>query len=885
MQGLHDAALPSAVGKSSFVDLTDDVSDTDLEMQQAMEASLLESFCPDTEDTVSPEMHAQQQELLLFYARQQAARMSPKTENQNPADTACKSRSAYLQQPELQPAGWHSGSGIMNETGYQDAGLLKREAGGDQDACLKLRLSRECSDESTSSARLSLPAQQLPGRDAASALETPAAMETRAFGAAQTGQSTPSRLVTWPTAASKLMTAAPIKQLPHRTHLAPCPSSPQAPPASPASSGSAGFLSNKRQKLGTLEPPPGLWLGSRGFQSGHAPVKAPNKVTTQQHEGYSDPPAEHDTNLESDADTDAATHGSGGRSEGSNDRSSAPGLPHALGALFDQQVPSQTGSLPEHNAAIDSGGDTEAGYRGMPGFVDRQVPGGHGASDGQPFQLIEDKGKGIAGPSPEPSYLPEQPSKLDHTKPGNWVWWKVDDNTWMPVQVQKRFRDWAGLLESYQVLLVDEGTQDVPVEVPAEQVCMHFFPGSRVDVKGTPPQQGEVLPIRYTPFHGIYNVRMDEGCVLMASHCDMRLLQNHAEASSWAVGTGDTAHSQASTASQPGLISHQQLHEQTSAQQSRLCSGQQPAQQPGNHLVPMLGFEGRADLQKGAVGEDTHCTAKSAFVNGASPDLTALVNIARAMTQPAAAATAPTVPVGMLPDSARQGTAACSGVVDDVVAEEEEEEEQKVASPPQRRRTKQSVAQRMAPKRATPNVPASPLAPRSTRRKLSHAGHAEPPKHIAALGQIKLLPELQADAAAVKAEAPIRVVGAAQGSHSDVVQQAPRQQVNSWDHESDDDLFVDLSGCNIVPVSGRKKQMANEAAATDSKQSAQTGGISIASNDSAAASTPIISARMGTVCSVMSPKLRSQNGKGRRASGKLKKPTQDEDDDVVLDLD
>ena len=39
------------------------------------------------------------------------------------------------------------------------------------------------------------------------------------------------------------------------------------------------------------------------------------------------------------------------------------------------------------------------------------------------------------------------------------------------------------------MLLADEGTEDVPVEVPAEQVCMHFFPGSRVDVKGTPPQQ------------------------------------------------------------------------------------------------------------------------------------------------------------------------------------------------------------------------------------------------------------------------------------------------------------------------------------------------------------------------------------------------------------
>ncbi|KAL0018669.1 hypothetical protein WJX79_007420 [Trebouxia sp. C0005] len=342
-------------------------------------------------------------------------------------------------------------------------------------------------------------------------------------------------------------------------------------------------------------------------------------------------------------------------------------------------------------------------------ITSRQVPGGNGASDGQPFQLIQDKGKGIAGPSPEPSFLPEQPSKLDHTKPGNWVWWKVDDNTWMPVQVQKRFRDWAGLLESYQVLLIDEGTEDVPVEVPAEQVCMHFFPGSRVDIKGTPAQQGEVLRIRYHPFHGIYNVRMDEGCVLMVRHCDMRLLHNHAEASSWAVGPGDIAHSLASVASQHGPNAQQLLHEQAPVQQPGVCTGQQH----GKHLVPMSGFEGRAHVRQGA----------------------------------------------------------------------------------------------------------------------------------------------------------------------------PRQQVNSWDHDSDDDLFVDLSGCNIVPTNGRKKQPADESAATDSKQSAQTGGISIAGTDSAVASSPIASARKGIASSVMSPTLCSQSGKGRRASAKGRKLAQEEDDHVVLDLD
>ena len=47
MQGLHDAALPSAIGKSSFVDLTDDVSDTDLEVSlQSGTAAVITAASP-----------------------------------------------------------------------------------------------------------------------------------------------------------------------------------------------------------------------------------------------------------------------------------------------------------------------------------------------------------------------------------------------------------------------------------------------------------------------------------------------------------------------------------------------------------------------------------------------------------------------------------------------------------------------------------------------------------------------------------------------------------------------------------------------------------------------------------------------------------------------
>ena len=44
------------------------------------------------------------------------------------------------------------------------------------------------------------------------------------------------------------------------------------------------------------------------------------------------------------------------------------------------------------------------------------------------------------------------------------------------------------------MLLADAGNLDVPVEVPAEQVCMHFFPGSRVNIQGQPAQQVGLSP-------------------------------------------------------------------------------------------------------------------------------------------------------------------------------------------------------------------------------------------------------------------------------------------------------------------------------------------------------------------------------------------------------
>ncbi len=127
-----------------------------MQMQQAVEASLLDAYCPGTEDTISPEMQAQQQELLLFYQRQQSACTVPATD----------ASTAQAQQPPLQHADGYDRTN--RDAGQQEgtqkaAAVPKKEHSSDHANSLKLTLSQECSDESTSSAEASISAQQLPG--------------------------------------------------------------------------------------------------------------------------------------------------------------------------------------------------------------------------------------------------------------------------------------------------------------------------------------------------------------------------------------------------------------------------------------------------------------------------------------------------------------------------------------------------------------------------------------------------------------------------------------------------------------------------------------------------------------------------------------------------
>lgn len=54
----------------------------------------------------------------------------------------------------------------------------------------------------------------------------------------------------------------------------------------------------------------------------------------------------------------------------------------------------------------------------------------------------------------------------------------------LALQVEARFCNYFGLVHEYRVSVLDEINGNFPVDgVPPDQICMHFFPGSRVIIK------------------------------------------------------------------------------------------------------------------------------------------------------------------------------------------------------------------------------------------------------------------------------------------------------------------------------------------------------------------------------------------------------------------
>ena len=248
-----------------------------------------------------------------------------------------------------------------------------------------------------------------------------------------------------------------------------------------------------------------------------------------------------------------------------------------------------------------------------------------------------------------------------------------------------------------------------------------------------------MLPVQSKQmFDGVYTVMCDEGCEYQVAHCDMSLLYNHAEASSW------VRNAQTSQLSQKG--------NETDApaavlQQQGDGFGGHPRQDGGTSVnIPAVTFPDRP-----------LCTT-------ATPAAASAGHLGRTGTANMSLDTA----------TAAGNTNSC-----------QEEAEERVV--PQLRRTKRTVAQkRIASLAQGPHDPASPG--RSVQRKLSHTQPLEASDTSTASAQATKPP-----ACAL----PVSTATTKSTPGSRAKQKVHGLQQNTREQDSDDDLYVDLSGSNI----------------------------------------------------------------------------------------
>lgn len=284
--------------------------------------------------------------------------------------------------------------------------------------------------------------------------------------------------------------------------------------------------------------------------------------------------------------------------------------------------------------------------------------------------------------------------------------------------------------------------------------------------------QGEVLPVEYRNlFDGVYTVRLDEGQEAQVAHCDMTLLYNSAEASSWVRNPPTSQLPQSILLAEPEADDFQQ---QQQPGDSTLES--QPQHQENGHVA-----EPHADAfqQQQQPGDATHtCLSQDVRASAQTPTVRLPGGFLSAATMPAvepAGHAGRTHSVHTPPEAA---TAAVK-----IHRQEEEAEEQVV---PQLRRTKRTVAQ----KRLASAAPTDPSSTgRSVQRKLSHSQTPRGSDPSRARAKATYSPPLAATVS------PAAQHGA----------QAPRaeqkvlgSQLNGREPDSDDELFVDLSRANIL---------------------------------------------------------------------------------------
>lgn len=239
-------------------------------------------------------------------------------------------------------------------------------------------------------------------------------------GLVNPGLQSQSRIATWPTAAAQLMGAPNLQAK-------------SARPASPVSSGSTGSFSNKRRKLDTSDTLLGMAKGTTAWQTSQPAVHS-DHVPTKQLER----PVSNNSNAGVVSDADSDPHDPGAASQHHNDATSLTQAALSSCHFFDQRVSTAAPDLLASTEQLRSDPvDVECGSE----YSNQSPVDDDTSSDASvpvcptDDQYKQAKGKRCIGPSPLPRYDPEQESKLDHIRMGNWVWWRID-STWTFARVR-----------------------------------------------------------------------------------------------------------------------------------------------------------------------------------------------------------------------------------------------------------------------------------------------------------------------------------------------------------------------------------------------------------------------------------------------------------------
>ena len=221
-----------------------------------------------------------------------------------------------------------------------------------------------------------------------------------------------------------------------------------ARPSSPVSSGSTGPFSNKRRKLDPFDTLVGLAKGTTAWQTSLPAVNSDQMPITQLER-----PAFSNSNAGVACDADSDPHDAGGTSLHQKAASSLTqavlGSCHFNNQHVSTAAPSLLASPEQLPTEAGDSVHVEYGsaYRDQsPAYDDTSGDASVPICPMNP-QYHQAKGKECIGPSPLPQYDPEQESKLDHIRMGNWVWWKFDC-TWTFARVREHCGPYVNTIAS-----------------------------------------------------------------------------------------------------------------------------------------------------------------------------------------------------------------------------------------------------------------------------------------------------------------------------------------------------------------------------------------------------------------------------------------------------